>query len=217
MLLEAPFDSSKPLSDPVLLEWFTANVVVDAADMPALLLEYARFMQLQSSSALPLAPSKPVDSVWHAHIQYSRHYEKYCDYLGQRFLHHVPTSDRATSNALYARTLEKYVQTFQRIPPRRWWPRPDQLDQHLRNLHSTNVTGHGASSTGYAAGCSGASCFATSGSSDAFGMQPAAVIADEAIADAEFGGVEMFEGTSDDFGGDCSGGGGGDCGGCGGD
>ncbi len=74
-------------------------------DDDELVAEYVRFLQMIGSAKVPIGPSAPVDDVWHAHMQYTRHYATYCKRQLGRYLHHDPTDDKASGSTMYQRTL----------------------------------------------------------------------------------------------------------------
>jgi len=93
--------------------------------------EYIRFMQM-SAEHEGMIPSKIVDTVWHEHIQFTKDYAEFCDFItedsdaGSRFIHHnpddprVPTKHIETNNN-YQNTLDWYVTMFDEEPRADIW------------------------------------------------------------------------------------------------
>jgi hypothetical protein len=56
--------------------------------------EYRRFLFLAANyPGMKLAPTPGADKVWHAHILFTKRYQKDCQELIGRFLHHSPYTD----------------------------------------------------------------------------------------------------------------------------
>jgi hypothetical protein len=74
----------------------------------------------------------PVDELWHTFITFTRDYARFCDEVGGRFIHHVPTAPDAkaepASAASYRRTLDAYAETFGEEAPPEVWPRFGSTD-----------------------------------------------------------------------------------------
>lgn len=78
------------------------------------MLEYERFLWL--ASRYEVAPSFEIDQVWHAHMLYSRLYERACNELGQIFIHHDPkmkiNKSAGPQKDNYLETLSLYKKHF---------------------------------------------------------------------------------------------------------
>lgn len=58
--------------------------------------EYQKWMAICASVSAGVVCgmcSEDVDSVWHAHILYTKHYAHFCGEVAGHFIHHEPTSD----------------------------------------------------------------------------------------------------------------------------
>lgn len=92
--------------------------------------EYKKFTFLAVVADHPVAPSDPVDQVWHLHLLYTHSYwDEFCPNILQQSLHHGPTQGGRTEQAKfqdwYAKTLSSYV-TFFGEPPSDIWPSPEE-------------------------------------------------------------------------------------------
>lgn len=83
--------------------------------------EYRRWLYLAgiAKRGTPLgmgatAGSKDVDTVWHAHILFTKKYEQDCLRAAGRFIHHTPAdpADESDGGNTYANTLRLYEKTF---------------------------------------------------------------------------------------------------------
>lgn len=90
--------------------------------------EYLKFVFLTKKYGPEQVPSKPVDEVWHLHLQFTKDYwEEFCPKFVGFDLHHIPTPK--TPEARQA-GIEKYLETLERYqiefgePPKSFWPRP---------------------------------------------------------------------------------------------
>jgi len=88
--------------------------------------EYRRFVFLAVRSDGLVAPSGPVDQVWHLHLSYTRDYWlAFCPRVLERPLHHEPSRGGAVEDAkyraLYAQTREAYRRWFGADPPADLW------------------------------------------------------------------------------------------------
>ncbi|KAI9133048.1 TIGR04222 domain-containing membrane protein [Acaryochloris sp. CCMEE 5410] len=92
--------------------------------------EYKKFTFLAVVTDHPVAPSDPVDQVWHLHLLYTHSYwDEFCPNVLQQSLHHGPTQGGRTEQEKfqdwYAKTLSSYV-TFFGEPPRNIWSSPEE-------------------------------------------------------------------------------------------
>lgn len=88
-----------------------------------LLREYLRYVYLTSVAGEQLAPSKPVDALWHEHIATGNHYfEQFGPDVAGGVLHHNPGRPHPSGDPAYARTLLWYRQEFCEAPPPIFWP-----------------------------------------------------------------------------------------------
>lgn len=88
---------------------YTADVII----------EYKRFMYLCIVYG-KVAPSDPVDQIWHQHILYTKDYEIFCHHFAGRFIHHAPDRKKGGSNTAYDRLVELYQLEFEQVPPAIW-------------------------------------------------------------------------------------------------
>ncbi len=102
--------------------------------------EYRRFLLLVTVSEELMSPSDAVDQAWHLHLLDTRNYRRFCRNVLGRRLEHTPSrggqDEHAKFDAAYARTLERYRQTFSEEPPPDVWPplerRFDGKSEHVR-------------------------------------------------------------------------------------
>src|SRR6476469_2686287 len=92
--------------------------------------EYKKFTFLAVAAVHPVAPSDPVDQVWHLHLSYTRPYwQEFCPNVLQAPLHHSPSlgglSEQLKFKDWYCQTLESYGQLFGQMPPNDIWPSPE--------------------------------------------------------------------------------------------
>ena len=66
--------------------------------------EYKKFIFLATQENV--APSFPIDQVWHAHILFSKDYEKMCNLIG-KYIHHQPTEKKSING----KTKDEYLET----------------------------------------------------------------------------------------------------------
>lgn len=93
------------------------------------IVEYKKFLFLCATLPEGASPSNTVDKVWHLHLTYTVSYwNDLCpDILGFS-LHHYPSKGGTQENIKhqnwYRRTLEKYINIFEDIPPSDIWDYP---------------------------------------------------------------------------------------------
>lgn len=98
--------------------------------------EYKKFIELGSIQSV--APSREIDQVWHAHLLYSKDYDKMCDRLGF-FFHHNPTPKelvKTIGKDAYVETIKLYRKVFQYDPPADIWTR--WKDKHYAYVDVTD-------------------------------------------------------------------------------
>ncbi|ULH17809.1 hypothetical protein MF271_19610 (plasmid) [Deinococcus sp. KNUC1210] len=89
--------------------------------------EYRRFLILATTSGQSVTPSRTVDHVWHAHLEYTHAYwDTLCQGLLGEPLHHTPgePGDEAHYRQQYLDTLDLYQETFGEAAPLTCWPDP---------------------------------------------------------------------------------------------
>ena len=91
--------------------------------------EYRKFVFLGVTGDIIVTPSKPIDTVWHEHLLFTRAYREFCrDVLGRDFDHNpelLPTDDQTSVYAQqYEATLERYRTEFHVNPPYDIWGTP---------------------------------------------------------------------------------------------
>ncbi|CAH6419231.1 Hypothetical protein HVR_LOCUS429 [uncultured virus] len=108
--------------------------------------EYYRFMMLTKKYPKDtLVPGKVIDEVWHDHILHTQEYIKFCDEYFGHYVHHTP-KDRSSNDVMkFDETESKYVETFGRKPPKKYWY---EAVNHITPVinHTTPAT-HPVSST----------------------------------------------------------------------
>ncbi|RUS58540.1 hypothetical protein EGN72_16495 [Pseudorhodobacter sp. E13] len=86
---------------------------------------YLRFIYLVAVSDEVLAPSKPVDEVWHLHLEDVARYEgAFCLLLLGRVINHHEGRPAPAKDPAYRRTLARYRAEFGGKPPTALWPAP---------------------------------------------------------------------------------------------
>lgn len=65
--------------------------VIDESGSEAEITEYLKFLLLAAVTREPVAPSQRADAVWHTHITFTQHYDRFCRKHFGRFVHHVPS------------------------------------------------------------------------------------------------------------------------------
>lgn len=119
-----------------VIERFCREQKVDQARGEAVARELKRFLIICSiSKNKSYAIRGDIDEMWHMFIMFTRRYQKFCENVSGRFLHHVPTEDIekdipiSKTNYSYARTLEAYETAFGEPAPSSVWPSKFQ-DEH---------------------------------------------------------------------------------------
>lgn len=201
--------------------------------------EYRRFLFLLALSTAELTPSKAVDSVWHLHLTFDRHYrDALCGRILGRECRHLPGTgapeEEARYRAQYEATLRLYEDVFAAAPPEDIWPRrrpvaPEKDDfaaaaargrrilLWLALSPATFAAGFGVSALGF--GQAGAALFLVSVLMfvQAFRVGATPRKRRDGEADVDFdGGDGASCGGAGGCGGSCGGSCGGGCGGCGG-
>lgn len=89
--------------------------------------EYKKFIYLGTYKNV--APSFPIDQVWHTHMLFSEDYQKMCIQIGF-FFHHRPNRKNGEKSDKddYQETKERYHKTFGYKPPKHIWT--DFHDSH---------------------------------------------------------------------------------------
>jgi hypothetical protein len=94
--------------------------------------EYQKFIYL--STIQSVAPSFPIDQVWHTHILFSEDYTKMCDIIGT-YIHHKPNIE---TNAVsistkddYIETLKLYREIFKEDPPLDIWTKFNKNSKYI--------------------------------------------------------------------------------------
>lgn len=95
--------------------------------------EYKKFLYLASITSV--APSFEIDQVWHAHILFSRDYEKTEELLGKR-VHHQPNPAGKSGKNEYINSLHLYLDTFGYNPPKDIWTRRSKFNHAYIDLDS---------------------------------------------------------------------------------
>ncbi len=86
---------------------------------------YLRFVYLVAVSDEVLAPSKPVDEVWHLHLEDAATYrDAFCGAVVGRFINHHEGRPHPGKDPAYKRTLERYHEEFAKKPDAGLWPKP---------------------------------------------------------------------------------------------
>lgn len=71
------------------------------ANIDEAITEYRKFIALHIfDGRRNFVMSEPVDPVWHSHILCTRDYERFCNEVLGRFLHHLPTKDEGERKQL---------------------------------------------------------------------------------------------------------------------
>ena len=92
--------------------------------------EYRRFLVLTQCAGQAMCPSGDVDQAWHLHLTQTRSYQKMCEEVLGRFLHHDKSREGPQElrkhQAMYKDTLLAYSTTFNEPPPEAIWPKVEQ-------------------------------------------------------------------------------------------
>ena len=102
--------------------------------------EYKKFLYL--ASITNVAPSFEIDQVWHAHMLFSKDYEKTEKLLGKR-IHHQPNIEGQSGKDEYKNTFHIYWDTFGYNPPRKIWTTWKNYNHAYIDLNSHWVTPEG--------------------------------------------------------------------------
>lgn len=109
---------------PLLSQKLVRNCgLADPGSCQRALIEVLRFLCLCDASAKALTPSIRVDAVWHEFILFTRLYERYCNEVFGRFIHHQPDDDSDQTGKQYLATLAAYRSRFGEPNPE-FWPEP---------------------------------------------------------------------------------------------
>jgi hypothetical protein len=87
--------------------------------------EYRRFLVLAITMPDGVSPPPDIDEAWHLHILHTRAYQRFCEQVAGRFLHHTPSRgdlDAPRLRAQYEATRAGYFQLFATWPPPAIWP-----------------------------------------------------------------------------------------------
>lgn len=76
-------------ADTAMLERFAKSRGVDLARARAIFEDTKRFLVVGRLVGAQLAPSEPVDEMWHSWILFTKDYHAFCDMLGG-YIHHKP-------------------------------------------------------------------------------------------------------------------------------
>ncbi|TKW68167.1 MAG: hypothetical protein DI616_03430 [Paracoccus denitrificans] len=87
-----------------------------------LLTEYRRFLYLVAISDQVLAPSRPIDQVWHLHLADTLAWREYSQRMFGRELRHIKGRPKPADDAAYAQTLEMIEIEFDFEPSQPFWP-----------------------------------------------------------------------------------------------
>ena len=99
---------------------------IDLDYVERLEVEYKRYISLMvfhPNTSFPI--SVPVDSLWHAHLLFTRDYAELSSQIGYSMLHHTPTMTEEERDALephyFQGTLARYREHYGE-PPKDLWP-----------------------------------------------------------------------------------------------
>lgn len=82
----------------------------DKADY--LLAAYQRFFSLRFVADSPISPTREIDNIWHLHILDTKEYEKFCNEVFGKFVHHIPREVAATKPVPKDRTHELALELY---------------------------------------------------------------------------------------------------------
>ena len=102
------------------------NIDIDTARMHER--ELKRFLSLSIVCKSPIGMRGPVDELWHTFITFTVEYEKFCNQVAGHFIHHVPTDESSSPEAMresVAAFDELYADVFGHEPPIEAWPKTE--------------------------------------------------------------------------------------------
>ena len=78
--------------------------------------QYKRFLFLQKKygDKYTLVPSIEIDEFWHQHILFTTQYQTDCEQIFGKYLHHIPTLKKTSSNTINAE-IQKNFKTTQKL------------------------------------------------------------------------------------------------------
>jgi hypothetical protein len=80
---------------------------------------FKQFMVLCAASDEELAPSEPIDDMWHTALLFTRSYRAFCQEQLQTFVHHLPL-DQPADAEVYGKTRRRAEKAFGKLDPD-WW------------------------------------------------------------------------------------------------
>lgn len=115
---------------PQVVAKLAADERLSAAEAGDRIAEMAKFLTVAAHSDAPVAPSRAVDTAWHAFILFTRDYADFCAATFGRFIHHQPTElgdghggdhgDEEADDSAYARTRALLTERFGRLDEQLW-------------------------------------------------------------------------------------------------
>ncbi len=105
---------------PLLGEKIAAATQLNPIEVPAMLGEVLRFLELTRDSELMLSPPQRLDLAWHEFILFTKLYADWCKRHLGRFVHHQPGGSVDENRAQLRRTLMRYSLRFG-APDSRFW------------------------------------------------------------------------------------------------
>ena len=106
--------------NPVLIGKIAAAVPLPDKDVPAMLTEVLRFLNLIVWSGQKLTPPLPLDLAWHEFILFTRAYGRFCHAHFGRFIHHQPGGTEEENGRQLRAALKLYALCFGTPDPRFW-------------------------------------------------------------------------------------------------
>lgn len=106
--------------NPLLGDKIAMATQLEPLEVPAMLREVLRFLELTRDSGQMLSPPQRLDLAWHEFILFTRLYADWCERRLGRFVHHQPGGSADENRAQLRRTLMRYSLRFGAPDPRFW-------------------------------------------------------------------------------------------------
>jgi hypothetical protein len=111
------------LDNPVLEQKIIKATGLDRAEIPEILSEVLRFMQMINLSAERLTPSNLVDLAWHEFILFTKYYADFCQKHFGGFIHHHPGGLEGENRLAFKKSHYFYQKYFGKEPNPKYWGR----------------------------------------------------------------------------------------------
>lgn len=106
--------------NPVLTGKICQSAEVEFVDIPPLITETVRFLNLIAFSGTQLTPSIKIDFAWHEFILCTQYYQTWCEEHWHRFIHHHPGGDPHQHQRNFKTTIKLYRKYFGEVPVKYW-------------------------------------------------------------------------------------------------